>query len=232
MSSTCASAVAGVQPAGDALDGPSEQRLREVDDVQHVHQDAAARGVRVVAPAGPIGGRSRVVRTPEPVQDGDLDRPDLIVVDELQRAHHLREEEVVVHDPEADSGRPRRFHDGARVRRRRRDRLLGEQVTSRPDRGEGQLPPDVLRCAQVDHVQVVAREHLQRVGMDLGFAQPCLVPAHLATLLSRVRQGDHAVEIRQVEERRQVVAAGRRSRGRRARPAGGGQQPRASLCPR
>ena len=154
-------------PGGHPLDGSAEERLCEVDDVEHVHQHAAACLPAVVAPGRPVGRVARVVADPEPVEDGDLDGPDLVGRDQLERPDHLVEEQVVVHDRQRPVRRLRRLDHRPGIARRRRQGLLGQDMTAAPSGGDDQVAMEVLRRTDVDEIEIRPREQGRRVGVAI-----------------------------------------------------------------
>ena len=163
--------------------------------MEHVHQHPAARLARVVAPGGPVSRCAGDVDDAQPIEDRDLDGPDVAGTDDLQDPHDLGTEQVVVDDPVSDTISAGRGDHLRGIARSRRDRLFREDVATRLAGRDDEVAAEMLRGAHVDHVDVVARKKLSGVGMDVAIAKAGCVAHERTAFGGRVSYGDQPKQL-------------------------------------
>ena len=153
---------------GDALDRAVDPDRRVDAMRQQVAGDAGARRGGVEPPGagaalGHVGRDGPVLQEARAIVE-DLAEPSL--VDDLLDERHRRDAPVIVPDDVGDPGLLDRRHHRLRLFCRAGERLLRQHHLAGFGRRDGDLRMRVVRRADVDGVDVLARHQLAPVGLD------------------------------------------------------------------
>ena len=147
-------------------DGRTREPQQQVEEVNRLRrEDAAGR-----APATSAPGRAAVVVPRQRTRmdnTGHQDATDRIFADRALHAHVVRREPMIHHHSEVEAALIERVHHLDGLRQIDRERLLAEDVLPGLCRRERRVPVQIVGQADRNRVDVVAREQLEVVLVNV-----------------------------------------------------------------